>query len=373
MGRTINCKDGKAVKRVNVCNILFDEKYKAFIKKMKEEFLELMGISITCYDYEILGDIQQKYRDYVLKYKKELTLIESKKFINQEYFAVLVSLIFDNIDNIEKFDDIFKKHKNDFTFTHFEDNGSEEPSQIIQSHCCCGHLVHSNNTYTLRNNTTGYRLLIGNDCILKNNILSFEELRELNNKRRFKERTKVGKCYFCGKNGKCKACKNIKIAKDVFQEWKHIIFIWKHTRLFNSNKLVTLQKKRVARLLKPFIMKWRRVNNICKKLVNFQKKRIARLLKPLIIQWKRKQPKKCLKCKMVMTIKKYDKCYICFTNDKKKCKDCNKAIPNDYDQCYGCKFKYKCELCNSKMPTDNYKICYSCNMKNKKLKKAIFK
>ena len=145
-------------------------------------------------------------------------------------------------------------------------------------------------------------------------------MRELKNKRRFKERTKVGKCYFCGKNGKCKACKNTKIAKEVFEEWKHNTYTWKYTRLFNSNKLITLQKKRIARLLKPLIVKWRRVYNICKKLVIFKKKRLTRLLKPLIVEWKRKQPKKCLKCKKVMTTEKYDKCYICFTNDKKNVK-----------------------------------------------------
>lgn len=61
MGRTINKVDGKTVKRMNVCNILFDDKFKAFIKKMKEEFLELLKQSINCSDYTILNDCKFKY------------------------------------------------------------------------------------------------------------------------------------------------------------------------------------------------------------------------------------------------------------------------------------------------------------------------
>ena len=130
---------------------------------MKEEFIEFLEVSKQVCEHQILEDIQMKYRDYVVKHKNELTLIESKKIINQEYFAVLVSLICDNIDSIDKFEDIFKNHSKDFMVIHYTDYGTEESNQILDGHCCCGHSVHSKNTYTLRNLTTGYKLLIGCD------------------------------------------------------------------------------------------------------------------------------------------------------------------------------------------------------------------
>ena len=71
MGRTI-----KGV--INVCNILFDDKFKVFINKMKNKFIGSLEICNDC-SYYMLSDQQEKYRKYIYSRKNELTLIESKK------------------------------------------------------------------------------------------------------------------------------------------------------------------------------------------------------------------------------------------------------------------------------------------------------
>ena len=324
---------GKTVRGVNVCNISFDGKYKDFIQKMRETFKDDLEYSNQCRNYKILSGIQEKYRNYVANNQNDLTLIESKRIINQEYFAVLISLIFGNIESIDKFENIFENYKKDFTVMHFGDYDVEEPSEICTSHCCCGHIVHSCNTYYLTNISTGYTLLIGGDCIEKYKILSFDDLKELKTKRQFKERTKEGRCYFCGKKGKCKACKNVRVARDVFKEWKRVSLIWK-----NSTKIFTMR------------------------LISFQTKRLRRLLKPLIIKWRLLHIRKCLTCRKVLKTVKYNKCYTCYMDDTKNCNECGKMIPKNYDKCYGCKFKYKCKLCDSKMLTNKYENCYECNI-----------
>jgi hypothetical protein len=359
---------GKTVKGVNICNILFDDKYAGFIQKMRETFKEDLEFSKTCKDFKVLGKIQNEYRDYVADNQSKLTLIESKKIINQEYFAILVSLIFDKFDSIDKFEDIFENYRKDFMVTHFGDydfaeNPTEAPSESPVSKCCCGHIVHTMNTYLLTNVSTGHSLLIGCDCIEKHKILSFEELKELKDKRRFRERTKEGRCYFCGKKGKCKACKNVKLARDVFKEWRRVSLIWRiSTKVFTS-KMVSFQNKRLKRMLKALIVKQKILKS---RLVSFQTKRLQRLLKPLVTRWRLLYKKKCSKCRKILSDAKYDKCYTCYTSDKSKCDDCGKAIPNSFDKCYDCKYKYKCKLCNSKMKANKYENCYDCNMKKKR-------
>lgn len=357
---------GRTVKGINICNIAFDGKYMDFIKKMRETFKDDIEYSKQCRDYKILSRIQDKYRDYVAYNQNQLTVIENKKFINQEYFAVLVSLILGNIESIDRFEDIFENYKKDFEVMYIGDYDVEqtsETSEVCSSHCCCGHSVHSYNTYYLTNLSTGYTLLIGCDCIEKYKIISLEELKELKAKRRFKERTKEGKCYFCGKKGKCKACKNIKIARNVFTGWRRVSIILKNSTKLLTTRIVAFQRKRLRRLLKGLIVK-RTLHK--SRVIAFQTKRLQRLLKPLVIKWKLLYMMKCSKCRKVMNTMKYDKCYTCFREDNNKCDDCGKMKPKNHPKCYNCKYKYKCKSCDSKMQTNKYENCYDCNVKKKR-------
>ena len=169
MGRIVKTEAGL----INFCNIVFDEKFKVFIQTMRNKFIGYLEISNGC-PYYVLSVQQERYRDYIAERKDELTLIESKKCINQEYFAILVSLIIPNTDSIEKFEDVFKNYKTDFTVVDNNLYDDENQTQIDKTYCACGHKVKSNNVYNLINNTTGYNLLIGCDCIDKYKILSEE-------------------------------------------------------------------------------------------------------------------------------------------------------------------------------------------------------
>ena len=83
---------------INVCNILFDDKFKTFIKKMKDKFINYLEES-ALFDIRMarLAEIQEIYRRYFDNHKDELTLT-NKTIRHQEYFAVLVSLIIRHID-----------------------------------------------------------------------------------------------------------------------------------------------------------------------------------------------------------------------------------------------------------------------------------
>ena len=355
MGKTIGC--------INVCNILFDEKFKVFIKKMKDKFIEELEGSKTCFDYRILADTQKIYRNYIIHHKQELTFIKNDTLINQEYFAIIVSLIYPNIDNINKFEDIFQYYKKEFSVFANDLADVDDKRKITYTHCACCHSVQTINTFYLRNLSTGYTLLIGCDCILKHKILSFEELEKLKNERKFKQRTAENHCLFCGRNKKCKGCINKKIAIDIFKNWKSLLENWKYQKRLLPSNILYFQRKRIKRLLKPLGRKWKQSLIQKQQVAIFQRKRLLRLLKVCIKIWRKKHPRKCLKCKTTLKGDLYNVCYSCYIEEKDKCEDCGKLISKEYTKCYDCKYKYSCQNCNIKMINDKYKYCFKCNKK----------
>ena len=108
----------------------------------------------------------------------------------------MVFLIIPNIDSIEKFEDVFKNYKTDFTVVDNNLYDDENQTEIDKTYCACGHKVKSNNVYNLINNTTGYNLLIGCDCIDKYKIFSQEELKVLKQKRKIQTKNQGRKLLF---------------------------------------------------------------------------------------------------------------------------------------------------------------------------------
>ena len=234
---------GKTIDNVNICNIVFDEKFKLFINTMKNVFIDKLELSKECRNNIYLADAQEIYRNYIISKKSDLTLTQNK-IINQEFFAILVCLILPNIDDITKFEDVFKNYKKDFIIFDNNLHNCDNTIDRTDTHCACCHLVKGDNVYRFINITTGFTLLIGCDCIKKYKILSDEELKELKDKRQLKNRLKPNHCFFCGKNTKCKACKNNKLINNIFIQWKKCqeyqkgILYFYHIKLKGFNKNV---------------------------------------------------------------------------------------------------------------------------------------
>ena len=173
-------------------------------------------------------------------------------------------MIIPNIDNVEKFEDIFSDFKTDFqifddNLNNFNENIHEIDTPINNLNCVCGRIIQSNNIYKLLNITTQITLLIGCDCIDKYKILSKEELNALKLKRQFKQRTKVSNCLFCGKKGGCKACKNAKWAKVIFNKWLEFSKKLAYNKRGSPDRVSLFQKRRLSRLLKPLVIKYKYV------------------------------------------------------------------------------------------------------------------
>lgn len=351
---------------INVCNIIFDTKFKVFINKMKNHFIEDLVFSKNCRTYYLLSSTQEKYREYIVNHKHEITFIDSEKCSNPEYFAILVSLIFPDINIIKKFGDVFENYKTDFTVMDNSLFNSDELDEIDELHCACCHMVSSKNIFYLMNNTTKYTLLIGCDCILKHKILSIVELKELRSKRQFKQkRNLLENCYFCGRKGKCKACINGKLTKNIFKEWYELSTKWAFDKKQLPSKINMVEKKRLSRVMKPLVAQIRQKLKIQNAIRSIQRIQLMVILKPLVREWKKKQPHKCSKCRSILKTDNYEKCYSCFMNERHKCESCDKIINKDYSKCYECKFKYKCKKCGCNIPSDKYKICFGCNRKHK--------
>lgn len=204
---------------INVCNILFDDKFKTFITKMKDYFIDYLEES-ALFDIRMvrLAEIQEIYRRYIDSYKDELTLT-NKKIRNQEYFAVLVSLIIPHIDKINKFEEVLQHYNRDFIVLSNATSNCDN-----DTYCACCHIVTSKNTFYLKNIITNYTLLIGCDCILKYKILSREEMEALKKERKFSifknklylygiNKNEIDEWFYCGGNKT-----GSKYFKDLYEE-----------------------------------------------------------------------------------------------------------------------------------------------------------
>jgi hypothetical protein len=205
---------------INVCNILFDDKFKTFIKKMKDKFINYLEES-ALFDIRMarLAEIQEIYRRYFDNHKDEITLT-NKTLRHQEYFAVLVSLIIPHIDKINKFEEVLDYYHRDFTVLSNATSNSDN-----DTYCACCHIVTSRNTFYLKNIITNYTLLIGCDCILKYKILSREEMEALKKERKFNifknklylygiNKDEIDEWFYCGGNNKTGS----KYFKDLYKE-----------------------------------------------------------------------------------------------------------------------------------------------------------
>lgn len=201
---------------INISNILFDDKLKDFLDKMREECKDVYYKLEMAVSPNSIERCQETLRDYIDAHSDEFNYGENKQIINQEYFAVIVASVCEYRDKAS-YDECYK---NSFEVIECNNNatvGEDGDITITDdiNHCVCSHYAWSVNSYLLQHCTTRYTLFIGSECIKKNKLLSadeFEKMKEISKKRKAAVKLTKGEINETEYNelinkGKCEKCK----------------------------------------------------------------------------------------------------------------------------------------------------------------------
>lgn len=163
----------------SIIQILFDDAYKQFIKKMQQECKTIidyifyhMKANPDIIDINIVNDNQIELRKYILEHQNEInfgnrtTLRERETNSYPNFFAIFVSLLVD-IDECNNFNDIMEKIRKNQKPRH-----GTHSDYLKTSYCVCSHTCNTESLYEIDYIPLKRAFLVGCDCITKNKLVS---------------------------------------------------------------------------------------------------------------------------------------------------------------------------------------------------------
>lgn len=183
-------------KTTNKTRLVWGEPYKNMIKTVTRELdlrRSLRTETMSIDDANLLNDVANEIRQYVINnqhrfpgiYENPNTRLSGDSNSFPDHYAIMISITeVDNLDNYKGFSDMIETlRKNEqLELSNLADEehlyGDED-----RLNCSCGHTICMNYSFLLRNSSNGMTLLLGMDCIEKNEILSFETLKIAKQKR----------------------------------------------------------------------------------------------------------------------------------------------------------------------------------------------
>lgn len=179
---------------INETQIKFNDKLKAFIKRMQSFFkddLEYQSPDNT----DTAQDFQHQAREYIMEHQDELDWYKKKSLQEydtnsfKEFYALMICLISHDIDNCVDYNECLNQIDRYFMTCsmEFNDNAEFNPDYLSSeySYCMCSHWCCTENMYIIRNEHSGYYLFIGCSCVAKNEIIEPDVIKEA--KRKMKE------------------------------------------------------------------------------------------------------------------------------------------------------------------------------------------
>ena len=183
---TIITKDGTTI---NITNIRFDEKLKAFINTVRDE---LPFDILTSTDFNTLQDEQNDIREKMMRCQdmlnfnsKNIRLTESNK-CHPDFFALMMALNSD-LNKCNSWEQLMDQNRNnsEVILASFNANFGGEVGDLNGHRCACNHVCQPQNQYLIQNEYHKKYLLIGCDCIEKNKILNSQQIKELQERRNY--------------------------------------------------------------------------------------------------------------------------------------------------------------------------------------------
>jgi len=176
-------------KTTNKTRLVWGEPFKNMIKTVTRELelrrslrTEIMSID----DATLINDVAIEIRHYVINhqhrfpgiYENPNTRLSGDSNSFPDHYAIMISITeVDNLDNYTGFSDMIetlrKNEKLELENLADEDHLYGDDDRL---NCSCGHTICMNNSFLIRNSVNGMTLLLGIECIKKNDIVSYETL-----------------------------------------------------------------------------------------------------------------------------------------------------------------------------------------------------
>lgn len=186
---------------VNKTHIVFNSKFKEFINLLKREKNDILQQTNNTFNYEILDQIQEEIREWIIENQTLLIFSEKHKIDKSSYsmsdfFVIFISLLVDLekcctwYDIYKQFDDV-RNNKIVLNFEVDMSNNLIEDEISIESSCLCGHTCNFKHMAFIFSDLTKIKLWIACDCCSKTGIINVSEF-----KKRVREaRPKIKKAY----------------------------------------------------------------------------------------------------------------------------------------------------------------------------------
>ena len=170
-------------KRISKIDIVFNEQFKTFVKKIQEQCKDKLEFINSLIDERVIigtEEYQFEIREYIIEHQHEInlgkkkTLTENSPHSHSNFFAIMVSLLV-NIDECNSFDDVMENVKRYCIPTNSSTCKEDGILEIFK--CACSHYCGVEHLYIMKNDITKRSILIGCDCIEKYELVSPTEMK----------------------------------------------------------------------------------------------------------------------------------------------------------------------------------------------------
>lgn len=177
-------------KTTNKTRLVYGEPFKNMIKTVTRA-LELRHSlrteTMSIDDAPLINDVANEIRHYVINnqhrfpgiYENPNTRLSGNSNSFPDNYTIMRSIAeVDNLDNYNGFSDMEETLREN-EILELENLANEDHlyGDDDRLNCSCGHIISMNNSFLLRNSSNGMTLLLGIECIKKNDIVSYETLR----------------------------------------------------------------------------------------------------------------------------------------------------------------------------------------------------
>ena len=173
----------------NITSLILNDRLKEFIDYTKTR-IDISSLLPTNHSMIEMLNTQDELRLFFVNNQYDGMLLNNKKLKlnsnqNPEFYALLVLLISD-YEIADNWNDVMmyiKKYLNIYDFANKETRTHYGIDLSYNTYCACGKFLCSSEIFRMQNIQTNMSILLGNACILKNNIISRQELNALKKKK----------------------------------------------------------------------------------------------------------------------------------------------------------------------------------------------
>lgn len=171
---------------ISKIRVIYDEKFKNFVKKLKEDLAEDIS-NLDRPVFEACLPVQEKIREYIIENQDSFNKSGSKRISENakpDLFAIAICILIENLDNYNNFNEILKvTHEGVWSLSLFSSDDINGNTISGSFKCVCSQDCLPQNMYIASNSQTELNLLIGSECAKKTGFFEPEVIDKLKKER----------------------------------------------------------------------------------------------------------------------------------------------------------------------------------------------